>query len=83
LLLFILSLKAQHSLPHRGEVFKDDVLPSVYISIHPDSLSHILDYDNRFSNDEYDAQFVFDNGTIKGSVANVGFRLRGNTSRSA
>ncbi|MEZ4908606.1 MAG: CotH kinase family protein [Saprospiraceae bacterium] len=33
------------------------------------------------SDDEYPATFIYDNGNIKDTIYNVGFRLRGNTSR--
>ena len=75
--------KAQHNLPGKGEVFRDDVLPSIHITIPADSLAAILEYDNRFSDYEYHANFVFDNGTVRDSIANIGFRLRGNTSRNS
>ncbi|PCJ63747.1 MAG: hypothetical protein COA58_15510 [Bacteroidetes bacterium] len=83
LLLLGFSTFAQQSLASKGPVFKDDVVPSVYITIDPDSLESLMDWDNRFSNHHYPANFVFDNGTIRDSIANVGFRLRGNTSRSS
>ena len=58
------------------------MLPSIHITIPADSLAAILEYDNRFSDYEYHANFVFDNGTVRDSIANIGFRLRGNTSRN-
>ena len=77
------NLSAQHSLPPKGELFADKVVPSVYISIDQDSLDKLLDFENRNSNHHYPASFVFDNGVVRDTVAIVGFRLRGNTSRKA
>lgn len=74
---------AQHTLPPKGELFADDVLPAIYITLPADSLAEILDYDNRYSDYHFHASFVFDNGRVRDSVSNVGFRLRGNTSRDA
>ena len=49
LLIVGINVQAQHNLPGKGEVFRDDILPSVYITIPADSLAAILDYDNRFN----------------------------------
>lgn len=75
--------QAQNPTPHRGEVFDDSVLPKVYISLPADSLAEILDPANKDSNYEYLASFVFDDGTSRDTIEEVGFRLRGNTSRKA
>lgn len=82
--LFIFSsLYAQQNIPTKGELFRDDVLPSVYITLPEDSLDAILDVANQSSDYHYRATFVFDNGTVRDTLDNVGFRLRGNTSRKA
>jgi spore coat protein CotH len=52
---------------------------SIYITISPDSLAAI--YANVTSNHQYPAQFVYDNGITEDTLQNIGFRLRGNTSR--
>ncbi|MBO6523329.1 MAG: CotH kinase family protein [Balneolaceae bacterium] len=64
-------------------VFDDTVLSEVYIIIEPDSLAEILDFDNRYSDYEYPATFVFVKGEERDTVENIGFRLRGNTSRDS
>lgn len=74
-------LSAQPHLPDDTEVFRDDVVARVDIHIHPDTLQWI--YDNVSSNIEWRATFVFDNGTIHDTIHEIGFRLRGNTSRYA
>ncbi len=74
-------LVAQPNFPDAGEVFRDDVVARVDIIINPDTLEWI--YDNPWSNTEFHAVFVFSNGTVNDTVENVGFRLRGNTSRVA
>ncbi len=64
-------------------VFNDQLVPTVYITIAPDSLAEIMDPANAQSDHEYPADFVFSAGTISDTVENIGFRLRGNTSRDA
>ena len=77
------TLEAQISFPNDGEVFRDDVIPRVDIYLPADSLAWILDQQNLESNYHFSATFIFDNGSIKDTLENVGFRLRGNTSRYA
>ncbi len=67
--------------PEDGEVFRDDIIPIVRITIDPDSLDAI--YENTQSDHEYPAIFEFDNGEINEKLTNIGFRVRGNTSRSS
>lgn len=70
-------------MPNNGPVFKDDVVPRVDILIPPDSLAIMLAPGNEQSNYHWHATFIFDNGEIKDTLENIGFRLRGNTSRQA
>ncbi len=81
LLFFIGSSIAQPTFPEDGEVFRDDVVARVDITIDPDTLDWI--YENVHSNQEFHAQFIFNNGFILDTIENVGFRLRGNTSRNS
>lgn len=69
--------------PDDGELFRDDVVARVDIFIPADSLDWILHPDNIQSNHHFRATFIFDNGTVLDTIENVGFRLRGNTSRSS
>ena len=70
---------SQPNFPDPGEVFFDEIVPRVDIFIDPDTLDWI--YDNVESFQEFHAVFIFDNGNILDTIDNVGFRLRGNTSR--
>ncbi len=81
LLLFTLtcSLCGQPAIPPPGPVFDDTVVPRIDITIHPDTLTWI--FNNPYSDIEFRAQFLFDNGSLNEAVSEVGFRLRGNTSR--
>jgi len=81
--IFCLGLNAQINFPEKGEVFRDDVVPRVDIIIPSDSLDYILDSDNVESNYHFHATFIFDNGTIRDTLEDIGFRLRGNTSRTS
>lgn len=73
------ALTAQHQLPDAGEAFVDTILPRVDIFIDPDTLDWI--YENVDSYQEFHAVFIYNNGTIQDTLNDVGFRLRGNTSR--
>jgi len=81
LLLGFHKLEAQPTFPENGPVFVDTVVPHVDIFINPDTLEWI--YDNVDSNIEFHAIFIFDNGDIRDTIEDIGFRLRGNTSRYA
>lgn len=69
----------QGNFPEDGPVFRDDIVPRVDIFIHPDTLDWI--YENVESYIEFRADFVFTTDTIADTIREVGFRLRGNTSR--
>ena len=70
---------SQANFPEKGEVFIDSIVPRIDIQINPDSLQWL--YDNPESFHEFHASFIFNNGAITDTVEDVGFRLRGNTSR--
>ena len=72
---------SQPEFPDDGPVFIDEVVPRVDIFINPDTLTWI--YENVESYTEFHAVFVFNNGTIIDTMNDVGFRLRGNTSRNS
>ncbi len=69
--------------PVPGQLYRDDVIPRIDIILPADSLAWILDPANEESNYHFHATFVFANGTIRDTLDNVGFRLRGNSSRDA
>ncbi len=77
----ILSLGAQTSFPSMGELFRDDVVPRIDIFVDANDLALILHPDNARSNEHYPATFIFNNGIVLDTITQVGFRLRGNTSR--
>lgn len=77
--LFHQKLYAQEPNP----VYIDNLIPTVRIIIDPDSLNVILAPENAESDYEFPAVFIFDNSTAVDTVENIGFRLRGNTSRYA
>lgn len=79
LMLMSITVKSQPNFPENEPVFADDIVPRIDISINPDTLEWI--YQNVESYQEFHATFIFDNGTLKDTVENIGFRLRGNTSR--
>lgn len=70
---------SQPSFPPNAPLFDSATVARIDITIDPDTLQWL--YDNVESDIEFHAGFHFDNGTIDESVGDVGFRLRGNTSR--
>ncbi len=73
------SLAAQPEFPPNAPVFDSSVVARVDITINPDTLEWI--YDHVESDIEFHATFKFNNGAINETMENIGFRLRGNTSR--
>jgi hypothetical protein len=63
----------------QNTLFDDTRLSSIYISIPADSLAVI--YDSVLSDHYFMARFIFDDTQKKDTLENIGFRLRGNTSR--
>lgn len=66
-------------------VFNDEVVHRIDVSIHPDTLSWLYNSANLYSDVYKKADFEFKDGATGSSVTikDVGFRLRGNTSRQA
>ena len=78
LLIFCCSLlAAQISVPERGKVFRDDLIPRIDISISAAHLANLMDPNNT---EEFPADFIYQSGNDKDTIYEVGFRLRGNTS---
>jgi hypothetical protein len=69
--------------PPNNVAFIQDEVATVHININPLLLNYILDVDSLESNTEYPAQFIYQSSILTDTVNNVGFRLRGNTSRYA
>jgi hypothetical protein len=78
-LVFNFNSIAQPSFPPDGELYIKSTVPRVDILINPDTLIWI--YNNVESDTEFHAVFVYDNGNIHDTIRDIGFRLRGNTSR--
>jgi hypothetical protein len=74
------TLNYAQSIPYRN-LFEDNKLPSIYISLPPDSLTWL--YRNVNYDENIRANFVFSDGVKNDTMRDVGFRLRGNTSRSS
>ncbi len=85
-LLFLLSAgwaSAQPLLPASNLLFDDTVLPTVQIDLDPADLDRLLEVGSQGSDEEFPARLIFDKGTVQDTVFNVGFRIRGNTSRQS
>jgi len=78
---FILLLLSVTFLPAQNTLYDDSRICSIKVTIHPDSLAWIMD--NVLSDHYFMAQFIFDDGENIDTLENIGFRLRGNTSRYA
>lgn len=74
-------LNGQPVLPEKGMVFNDADIPIIYVTIETDSLEQLWNDDNLLSNHEYPADFTWDDGIHVETIQNIGFRLRGNSSR--
>ncbi len=82
ILFFSFFLKGYSQIPpNNGILFDDTEIVKIKIEIDPDSLSELLAEENLESDHEYPARFIFMHSTEIDTVENVGFRLRGNTSR--
>ena len=68
--------------PANNDAFLQDEVAFVYIQIAPSDLNLILT-DSLYADHEFPATFRYLSSTIDETVANVGFRLRGNTSRNS
>ncbi len=73
----------QNPFPVLDPVYKDDVVSRIDILMDPDSLTQLFASGNESSDHHFPATFIFDNGEVRDTVENIGFRLRGNTSRSS
>jgi len=67
----------------KNSLFNDIILQEFHIYVEPDTLLWLLDEDNVNSDYEFKAQLVVLNGSEKDSIPDIGFRLRGNTSRQS
>ncbi len=84
LLFLLVSIKIfGQNFPEKGILFDDTEIAKIYITINADSLEKMLDYANRNSDHEYVAKFQFVSSQTNEIVDSIGFRLRGNTSRSS
>jgi len=75
------SLKSQPNFPENGPLYDDSSVPRIDISIDPEILEWLYQEENLENDTEFSANFVFNNGEIVDTIENIGFRLRGNTSR--
>jgi len=75
----VLSSSAIFAQSESDWLFDDSSLPEIYITVDPSDLNQILT--NVFSDTEYPADFVFIRENVADTVKNIGFRIRGNTSR--
>lgn len=74
---------AQHTRPDNGYLYDDEVVLRIDVEIDTDSLNLLLDPSNLRSNHEYRVTCIIRKSEEIDTVENVGFRLRGNTSRLA
>jgi spore coat protein CotH len=75
------TIHAQAIFPDNTPLYNDNTVPRINITINPDTLEWLFQQENLESNINFRARFIFDNGEILDTLEDVGFRLRGNTSR--
>jgi hypothetical protein len=69
--------------PADNQAFLQNEVASIYITIDADSIANMLLQSNLSSDHEYPADFEYRSSLDTTIITNVGFRLRGNTSRYA
>ena len=79
----VLCLSAQFTQVPYGLAFPQDEVPSIRMTIHPDTLAALLETGVQGSDREYKATFRFESSGLTQTIQQVGFRLRGNTSLQA
>ena len=75
----LLTISTFTGLYSQNTLFDESRVSSVYIEIHPDSLAVIMT--DVLSEHYFKAKFIYNYGTGSDTLQDVGFRLRGNTSR--
>lgn len=78
--LFLSTIIMAQNVPYRN-LFDDKLMPRIDVVISEDSLAWL--YNNVNYDGNLRATFIFFDGTQRDTMRNVGFRLRGNTSRSS
>jgi len=85
IVLFILlcfsHIGSQIPFPENGKLFQDTIIPRIDISFSEDSLAVLLADENIGSFHLYHADFIFTDNIGSDTIKDIGFRLRGNTSR--
>jgi len=74
---------SQNLNPEDNDLYRDDLVPRVDVFVAPDTLSYILDPANSSSDLEFRSTCVFQSVGVNDTIEEVGFRLRGNTSRAS
>lgn len=85
LLVFLVSIQCPSLFAQsaRDWIFDDTVIAEVHVEIDSVSLNNLLHPDSLYNNTEYPASFIFKKGIEIDTLLNIGFRLRGNTSRAS
>ncbi|MFA9210537.1 MAG: CotH kinase family protein [Moraxellaceae bacterium] len=69
--------------PQNNQAFLQNEVATVRVTLPSDSLAQLLNPANSSSDYEYTARFIYESSNGIDTVENVGFRIRGNTSRNA
>ncbi len=84
LFVFVLNFAfGQYIHPEAGVVFTNTEVPRVDVYIEESFLDNILHPDSLQNNTEYPATFIFSSSEAQDTIEEIGFRLRGNTSRTS
>lgn len=81
LLALVVAVPAARAQHPSDVVFVDTVVARVYVELDSDSLARV--YRDSLSDHEVPARFTFERDGLRETVASIGFRLRGNTSRAS
>lgn len=77
-----LAVQGQWTVPEAALPFQDE-LASIHIELSPEAEEALFHPDSVWSNYEHPASFVYVSEGLTDTLVEVGFRLRGNTSRTA
>lgn len=77
----LVKIQSQPYFPDNDEIYRQDIVPRIDITINEDTLQWL--YNNVDSRQEFKAHFRYTANGVSDSIEQVGFRLRGQTSRNS
>ena len=82
-IVIVASVIYSNGLASSEQVFDDGQVAAIRVSVDPQALDWMLQWENRYSDSLHLCKVHFVNATLDETIDSVGIRLRGNTSRDA